>query len=224
MSSNPQPNQSATTPAVGGIDLGLEVVIIPVGDVERAKAFYSGLGWRLDADISAGNGFRVVQFNPPGSACSIQFGTRVTAAPPGSAGLYLVVADLEAARAALMAGGADVSAVFHAGEPGAQFPFADGEGRQPGPDPDHGSYRSFVTFRDPDGNSWLVQEITARLPGRLDAAPTRYDSASVLASALRRAEAAHGEHERRTGKPDPDWPDWYAEFMVREQTGEEPPT
>lgn len=205
-------------------DLKLEVVVVPVSDAERAKAFYGGLGWRPDADLSFDNGVRIIQFTPPGSGCSIQFGTGITTAPPGSAhGLYLVVTDIEAARAELAAGGASVSEVFHAATPGAQFRTDDTSGRAPGADPDHRSYRTFATFEDPDGNSWLLQEITARLPGRIDPALTSYGSAGDLAGALRRAAAAHGEHEKRIGAADPNWPDWYAEFMVRELAGQDPP-
>jgi catechol 2,3-dioxygenase-like lactoylglutathione lyase family enzyme len=206
------------------VDLKLEVVVIPVADVDRAKRFYQALRWRLDADFPFDNGFRVVQLTPPGSGCSIQFGTKITSAAPGSAqGLYLIVSDIQAARDELIAGGADVSAVFHAGTPGAQFQPDGASGRVTGPAPEQASYRTFATFSDPDGNSWLLQEITARLPGRIDAAETAFASASDLASALRRAAAAHGEHEKRTGVADADWPDWYAAYMVAEQAGVELP-
>jgi catechol 2,3-dioxygenase-like lactoylglutathione lyase family enzyme len=203
----------------------LEAVVIPVADADRAKAFYAGLGWRLDADFAFGNGFRVVQLTPPGSGCSIQFGTGITSAAPGSArGLYLIVADIAAARAALVARGAEVGEVFHPETPGAQFrPDAAG-GRASGPSPDRASYRSFATFGDPDGNGWLLQEVTARLPGRVDAAGTTFASLTELAAALRRAAAAHGGHEKRFGRPDADWPDWYAEPIVREQAGKELPS
>jgi catechol 2,3-dioxygenase-like lactoylglutathione lyase family enzyme len=208
----------------GRVDLKLEVVVIPVADVDRAKEFYGGLGWRLDADFPFDNGFRVVQYTPPGSGCSVQFGAKMTSAEPGSAkGLYLIVADIASARDDLVAHGADVSEVFHAGTPGAQFQ-TDGSGRLSGPAPDRASYFSFATFSDPDGNSWLLQEITTRLAGRIDAAETAYASTADLASALRRAEAAHGEHEQRTGERDEDWPDWYAAYMVAEQAGAELPT
>jgi len=207
------------------VDLKLEVVVIPVSDVDRSKEFYGKLGWRLDADFPFDNGFRVVQFTPPGSGCSIQFGTQITSAAPGSArGLYLIVANVEAARGELAAAGAEVSEVFHAGAPGAQFRLDGTNNRVAGPAPDHASYGSFATFSDPDGNGWLLQEITNRLPGRIDAAETTFASAADLASALRRAEAAHGEHEKRTGQRDENWPGWYAEYMVREQSGEELPT
>jgi catechol 2,3-dioxygenase-like lactoylglutathione lyase family enzyme len=207
------------------VDLKFEAVVIPVADADRAKAFYAGLGWRLDADFSFDNGFRVVQFTPPGSPCSVQFGTKITGAPPGSAhGLYLIVSDIHAGRAELMSRGAKVSEVFHSGTPGAQLDPEGSTGRLSGPDPDHQSYNTFASFEDPDGNSWLLQEITHRLPGRLDPDNTAYSSADDLAGALRRAASAHGEHEKRIGKADPDWPDWYAKFMVAEQSGQEPPT
>jgi len=207
----------------GTIDLKLEVVVIPVADVDRAKEFYGSLGWRLDADFPFDNGFRVVQFTPPGSGCSIQFGTSMTSAAPGSAqGLYLIVGDVEAARDELAAHGAEVSEVFHPVSPGAQFQ-RDGSGRESGPAADHQSYSSFATFSDPDGNGWLLQEVTTRLPGRVDA-ETTFASAPDLASALRRAAAAHGEHEKRIGEADENWPDWYAGYMVAEQAGEELPT
>jgi catechol 2,3-dioxygenase-like lactoylglutathione lyase family enzyme len=212
-----------TSPHAGTVDLKLEVVVIPVADVDRSKAFYSGLGWRLDADFPFDNGFRVVQLTPPGSGASVQFGSNITTAAPGSAqGLYLIVSDIAAARADLAAGGADVSEVFHSGSPGAQFQ-ADGTGRVSGPDPAHQSYSSFVTFSDPDGNTWLLQEVTTRLPGRVDPVETVFASATDLADAMRRASAAHGEHETRTGQADANWPAWYAEYMVKEQSGEELP-
>ena len=213
-----------TVPGRAVADLKLEVVVIPVSDVDRAKEFYVGLGWRLDADFSFDSGFRIVQITPPGSGCSIQFGTKITSAAPGSAhGLYLVVFDIEAARDELVACGADVSEVFHPGTPGAQFQSDATAGRVNGPAPDHASYRSFATFSDPDGNGWLLQEITARLPGRVDAAETAYASVADLADAMRRAEAAHGEHEQRTGEADANWPDWYAAYMAAEQAGAELP-
>ncbi len=206
------------------MDMKLEVAVIPVSDADRAKEFYGRLGWRLDADFPFDNGFRVVQFTPPGSGSSIQFGTRITSAEPGSAqGLYLVVPDIEAARDELAAHGAEVSEVFHAGTPGAQFQPDGTSGRVSGRAPDHASYGSFATFSDPDGNGWLLQEVTTRLPGRIDAAETAFASTADLASALQRAAAAHGEHEKRIGKADPDWPDWYAAYMVAEQAGTELP-
>ena len=226
MSSTPVAGQSATgTPREVTADMKLEVVVIPVSDADRAKEFYESLGWRLDADFPFDNGFRVVQFTPPGSPCSIQFGTRITSAAPGSAqGLYLVVSEMQAARDALVARGVDVSEVFHAELPGAQFQPDGDEGRISGPGPDGGSYRTFATWSDPDGNGWLMQEITTRLPGRIDAQGTAFASLSDLANAMRRAEAAHGEHEKRTGERDENWPDWYAAYMIAEQTGAEPPT
>jgi catechol 2,3-dioxygenase-like lactoylglutathione lyase family enzyme len=203
------------------LDMNLEAIVIPVADVDRAKEFYGKLGWRLDADFPFDNGFRVVQFTPAGSGCSVQFGTNITSAAPGSAhGLYLIVPDIEAARDELVACGVEVSKVFHAGTPGAQFQPDGTSGRVGGPAPDHGSYRSFATFSDPDGNGWLLQEITTRLPGRIDLAETAFASANDLASALRRAEAAHGQHEKRIGQSDANWPDWYASYMVAEQAGE----
>jgi catechol 2,3-dioxygenase-like lactoylglutathione lyase family enzyme len=207
------------------VDMKLEVVIIPVSDVDRAKQFYGGLGWRLDADFPFDNGVRIVQFTPPGSGGSIQFGAKVTSAAPGSAqGLYLIVSDIEAARGELTACGAQVSEVFHAGTPGAQFQPDSASGRASGPAPDHASYGSFATFSDPDGNGWLLQEVTARLPGRIDAAETAFASTTDLANAMRRASAAHGEHEKRIGKADANWPDWYAAYMAAEQAGTELPT
>jgi catechol 2,3-dioxygenase-like lactoylglutathione lyase family enzyme len=206
------------------MDMKLEVVVIPVSDVDRAKEFYANLGWRLDADFRFDNGFRVVQFTPPGSGTSIQFGTKVTEVAPGSAqSLYLVVSDVAAAREALIARGAGVSEVFHPGAPGAHFQPDGSSDRLSGPAPDHLSYRSYATFRDPDGNSWLLQEVTTRLAGRIDSNVTAFASVSDLASALRRAAAAHGEHEKRTGQRDENWPDWYAAYMVAEQAGTELP-
>jgi catechol 2,3-dioxygenase-like lactoylglutathione lyase family enzyme len=207
--------------SVARVDLKFEAVVISVADVDCAKEFYAKLGWRLDADFAFDNGFRVVQFTPPGSGCSVQFGAKITPAAPGSAhGLYLIVGDIEAARKELIAHGAQVSEAFHAGTPGAQFQPDGAGGRVGGPAPNHASYSSFATFSDPDGNTWLLQEITTRLPGRVDTAATSFGSASDLAGALRRAAAAHGEHEKRIGAADPNWPDWYAEYMVREQAGQ----
>ena len=210
--------------SVGKVDLKFEAVVIPVSDVDRAKAFYAQLGWRLDADFAFDNGFRVVQFTPPGSGCSVQFGTNITSAAPGSAkGLYLVVSDIEAARIELAAGGAEVGEVFHPGTPGAQFQPDGTSGRVSGRAPEQASYGSFAEFSDPDGNGWLLQEVTTRLPGRIDTAETSFASVNDVAQALRRAAAAHGEHER-TGQPDENWPDWYAAYMVAEQAGEELPS
>jgi catechol 2,3-dioxygenase-like lactoylglutathione lyase family enzyme len=211
-----QTNDPAGGASVGSGDLKLEVVIIAVSDVDRSKAFYEGLGWRLDADI-AGDGFRVVQFTPPGSGCSVGFGRGVTTAAPGSAkGLELVTPDIIAARADLVGRGIDVGEVFHG------FPFP-ASARISGPDPERTSYMSYASFEDPDGNVWLLQEVTARMPGRVDAGETAFVSTADLANALRRAEAAHGEHEKRTGQADANWPDWYASFMVAERHGAELP-
>jgi catechol 2,3-dioxygenase-like lactoylglutathione lyase family enzyme len=205
---------------VKNVDMNLEVVVIPVSDVDRAKEFYGSLGWRLDADVAPRDDFRLVQFTPPGSGCSVQFGTNLTSATPGSAqGLYLVASDIDAARDALVAGGVEASEAFHEGTGGARFDHA-ANARVSGPAPDHKSYGSFVSFSDPDGNEWLVQEVTTRLPGRIDPSAMSFASVNELASALRRASGAHGEHEKRIGKEDPDWPDWYAAYMVAEQAGE----
>jgi predicted enzyme related to lactoylglutathione lyase len=207
------------------VDMKFEAAVIPVSDVDRAKKFYAKLGWRLDADFLFDNGFRVVQFTPPGSGCSIQFGTKITPAAPGSAhGLYLIVSDIVAARSELVARGAKVSEVFHAGTPGAQFQPDGTGGRVGGPAPGHATYGSYATFSDPDGNGWLLQEITNRLPGRVDPAAISFGSAGDLASAFRRAEAAHGQHEKRIGQRDENWPAWYAAYMVAEQAGTELPT
>ena len=213
--------------SVARVATKLEVIVIPVSDVDRAKEFYGRLGWRLDADFASGEDFRVIQFTPPGSGCSVIFGKNVTAAAPGSAqGLYLIVSDIEAARDGLLGRGVKISEVFHgAGSVyvGTDEPYLFGRQRVSGRDPEHGSYRSFASFSDPDGNGWLFQEVTTRLPGRIDPATTTFASANDLASALRRAAAAHGQHEARIGQVDPNWPDWYAEYMVREQAGEDLP-
>jgi catechol 2,3-dioxygenase-like lactoylglutathione lyase family enzyme len=218
------PNSDA---GVAKVDMKFEVVVIPVSDVDRAKEFYGKLGWRLDADYASGQDFRVIQYTPPGSSCSIIFGKNVTPAAPGSAqGLYLIVSDIQAARKALLDRGVEIGEVFHdqAGVySGTDEPYLFGRVRVSGSDAEHRSYRSFASFRDPDGNGWLFQEITTRLPGRIDPATTTFASAKDLASAMRRASAAHGEHEKRIGAADPNWPDWYAEYMVREQAGEELP-
>src|SRR5215203_833400 len=200
------------------MDMKLEVVVIPVSDVDRAKSFYGKLGWRLDADFVVGDAYRGVQFTPPGSPCSIQFGTGAPSAVPGSAsGLYLVVSDIAAARAELVNRGVDVSEVFH----------RDGPGKPAlgGRHPARASYFSYATFNDPDGNEWLLQEVTTRFPGRIDSNATSFASWSNLASAMLRASAAHGEHEKRTGgQRDENWPDWYAAYMVAEQAGKELPS
>ncbi|CAD6547059.1 VOC family protein [Paraburkholderia sabiae] len=205
------------------VDMKLEVVVIPVSDVDRAMQFYAGLGWRLDVDIVRGDDFRVVHFTPAGSQCSILFGKGVTTEAPGSVqGLHLIVSDVEAARAQLVSRGVEVSEIFH--DVGGVFHHAGEEGRLSGAHPERKSYGSFASFNDPDGNGWVFQEVTSRLPGRVDADATTFVSPIELASALRRAAAAHGEHEKRTGKHDDNWPDWYAEYIVREQTGGTLPT
>jgi catechol 2,3-dioxygenase-like lactoylglutathione lyase family enzyme len=216
MSSTHVLDQPATKTPSAHVDLKLEVAVIPVTDVDRAKRFYGDLGWRLDADFVVGDAFRVVQFTPPGSPCSIHFGRGVTPAAPGSARLYLVVSDIVAARAELVRRGADVSEVTHRTGPG--------QAALSGPHPQRQSYASSASFSDPDGNIWLLQEVTARLPGRVDAGDTAFTSATELAGALRRAAGAHGEHEKRIGHHDAEWPDWYAEYMVKEQAGKPLPT
>src|ERR1700691_3114241 len=198
------------------MDVKLEVIVIPVADVDRAKEFYKKLGWRLDADFPFDNGFRVVQFTPPGSGCSVQFGKKITSAAPGSAqGLYLVVSDVEAARKDLVARGIEVSDVFHPGTPGAQFQ-SDGSGRVSGPAPEHATYNSFATFRDSDGNGWLLQEVTTRLPGRglssLDVA--------TLTKLLQEAEKHHSEYEPTA--PKHQRADWYAAQIAARQDGKTP--
>lgn len=213
---------SAPADSKGQLDMKLELVVIPVADVDRAKAFYGRLGWRADGDFAPAADFRIVQFTPPGSGASVIFGRNVTTAAPGSAqGLHLAVSDIEAARAELVARGLDVSETFH--DKGRAFHHGGTAERAIGPDPERRSYGSFVSFSDPDGNGWLLQEITTRIPGRV-APETSFASTGELASALRRAEAAHGKHEARTGQKDPDWPSWYAEYMVREHSGQELPT
>src|SRR5271154_987781 len=200
--------RSNAATAVATVDMKVEVLVIAVSDVERAKEFYSKLGWRLDQTPPG-----IVQFTPHGSWCSVQFGTKLTSAAPGSSKGFLIVSDIGAAREALVAAGIEVGEIFHLGP----------DGPVSGPDPEHRSYRSRAVFSDPDGNVWLLQEITSRLPGRVDAGPTSFSSASDLASALRRAEAAHGAHEKRIGAADANWPDWYAKYMVAEQGGTELP-
>jgi catechol 2,3-dioxygenase-like lactoylglutathione lyase family enzyme len=222
MSTTDNRNDATGMASVKNVDLKLEVVVIPVSDVDRAKEFYDGLGWRLDADFSFDNGFRVVQFTPPGSGASIQFGPNMTSGTPGSVqNLYLIVSDVDAARDELVSHGVEVSEVFHPAAPGAQFD-SDPSGHLAGRSPD--SYSSFASFTDPDGNGWLLQEVTNRLPGRVDPSVTSFGSVSDLASAMRRASAAHGEHEKRIGEADANWPDWYAKYMVAEQAGTELPT
>jgi catechol 2,3-dioxygenase-like lactoylglutathione lyase family enzyme len=211
-SSKQQKNDTTAT----RVDLKFEVAIVPVADVDRAKAFYTKLGWRVDDDIANGDKFRVVQLTPPGSACSISFGKGVTDATPGSFRGGLVVSDIEAAHKDFAAKGISTTEVFH----GSPFSPA---GRISGPDPDRKSYSSFVAFQDPDGNAWIVQEVTRRAPGRIDPTTTTFGSANDLASALRRAAAAHDKFEKRTGQPDASWPDWYAKYVAAEQAGDELP-
>jgi catechol 2,3-dioxygenase-like lactoylglutathione lyase family enzyme len=220
-------SDASGTAGTGSADTRLEVIVIPVSDVDRAKEFYGRLGWRLDADRAVGDNFRLIQFTPAGSGCSVQFGTNLTAAEHGSAqALLLTVTDIEAAHDELVRRGVEVSEVFHCAT-GTACRFRDGDGvfqRVSGPAPDHTSYSSFASFSDPDGNGWLLQEVTARLPGRVDPAATSFGSASDLASAMVRAALAHGQHEKRIGRADRDWPDWYAAYMVAEQAGTELPT
>jgi catechol 2,3-dioxygenase-like lactoylglutathione lyase family enzyme len=210
--------------SLSDIDTRLEVVVLPVSDVDRAKSFYTGLGWRLDADVPGQDGFRVVQVTPPGSPCSVIFGSKITAAEPGSAqGLHLIVADIDIAHAALGSRGAEMSGVFH--DIDGVFHHEGTEGRLPGPHPSRASYGSFAAFNDPDGNGWVLQEVTTRLPGRIDENGAAFTSAGDLSGALRRAAAAHGEHEKSTGgNHDTNWPDWYAEYMIAEQSGGTLPT
>lgn len=202
------------------LDMKLEVVVLPVSDVERAVQFYRQLGWRLDADIADGDS-RIVQFTPPGSGCSILFGTGLTPSAPGAAHL-LIVSDIEAARDELAAKGVETSGVFHDARGG--YNGFDPGARASGPDPQRRSYASYLAFSDPEGNGWLLQEVTTRLPGRIDSGVTSFATASDMASALRRAAAAHGQHEERTGQRDENWPDWYAAWLVAEQSGAAPPT
>jgi catechol 2,3-dioxygenase-like lactoylglutathione lyase family enzyme len=198
---------------MSAIDMKLEVQIIAVSDVDRSKAFYERLGWRLDEDVAPMDGLRIVQFTPPGSGTSVDFGEGITTAAPGSAEATLVVTDIEAAREVLVGRGIDVSDIWH----GPPFPV---EARKPGPDPDRASYGSFFSFTDPDGNVWITQEVTTRRPGRIDAGETGYVSAADLQAALLRAEAAH----RERGGQDEDWAAWYASYMVAEQAGTDLPS
>ena len=221
-------NDATSNSGAAKADMKFEIVIIPVSDVDRAKEFYTKLGWRLDGDFTNGDDWRGIQFTPPGSGCSVIFGKNITPAAPGSAqGLYLIVSDIEAVRKELLDRGVEISEVFHGGDnvfAGPDEPYLFGRIRVSGPDPEHRSYRSFASFRDPDGNGWLLQELTTRLPGRIDSAATTFASANDLASAMRRASVAHGKHEERTGgQRDENWPDWYAAYMVAEQTGKELP-
>jgi catechol 2,3-dioxygenase-like lactoylglutathione lyase family enzyme len=202
--------------AAARVDMKLEVALIPVSDVNHAKEFYTRLGWRLDDDIVAGDDFRVVQMTAPGSGCSVSFGKGLTPAAPGSFRGGLIVSDIEAAHKELVARGINASEVFH----GSPFSPA---GRISGPDPERQSYRSYVAFEDPDGNAWIVQEVTRRAPGHIDPAATTFGSANDLAGALRRAAVAHGEHEKRIGQRDGNWFAWYASYIAAEQAGTELP-
>jgi catechol 2,3-dioxygenase-like lactoylglutathione lyase family enzyme len=198
------------------VDMKLEVVVVPVANVDRAKEFYTGLGWREDADFAPAPDYRVVQVTPPGSDCSVIFGAGITSAAPGSAeGLILAVADIETARQEFAARGVDVGEVFHPAD--GVFIHAGGAERAPGPAPDRSSYGSYLSFTDPDGNGWFVQEVTTRRPGRVDPGRAAYDSSADLAEALRRAEAAHGKHEAELGERDENWPDWYAQYLIEER-------
>lgn len=222
------PTIQAAEPAIpiapaGQIDMKLEVIVLPVSDVGRAFAFYSKLGWRVDADIATPGGGRILQFTPPGSPCSILIGTGLTPSPPGSTQfVHLIVTDIETARAELAAHGVEASEIYHDATGG--YNRFDPAVRAEGPDPSRRSYASFVTFSDPDGNGWVLQEITNRFPGRIDSGVTSFASSADLAAALRRAATAHGEHEKRTGAADPAWADWYAAHMVAEQMGAPLPT
>ena len=201
------------TTGAARVDMKFEVALIPISDVDRAKEFYTRLGWRLDADDVVGNEFRIVQLTPPGSGCSVSFGMGVTAAAHGSLRGALIVSDIEAAHEELVAKGVNASEVFHGS------PFS----RISGPDPERQSYSSYVSFEDPDGNVWVVQEVTRRLPGRVNPAMTTFASVNDLASAMRRAATAHVEHEKRNGQRDSNWPEWYAAYMAAERVGTEPP-
>jgi predicted enzyme related to lactoylglutathione lyase len=206
-------NVATSQAGAAGIDMKLEVLVIPVSDVDRAKEFYQRVGWRLNIDRSTGEDFRLVQFTPPGSCCSVHFGKNVTTAAPGSSKAFLIVADIVAARDQLVAAGAAVGEFFHDGP----------EGRGSGLHPQRLSYRSRALFSDPDGNVWHMQEVSVRDPKRSEPGATSFSSATNLASALRRAEAAHGEHEKRTGQHDANWADWYAAYIVAEQSGADLP-
>ena len=203
-------------------DMKFEIAVIPVSDVARAKEFYANLGWRFDAEFTNGSDFHVIQFTPPGSGASVIFGKNVTPAKPGSSqGLYLIVSDIEAARKELLARGVKVSEVFHGGDnvhTGTDEPYLFGSVRVSGLDPQRRTYHSFASFSDPDGNGWVLQEVTNRLPGRVEG-DTTFASVSDLAATLRRVAAAHGDHEKLTGEHDLNWPDWYAEYIVNEQAG-----
>jgi catechol 2,3-dioxygenase-like lactoylglutathione lyase family enzyme len=217
---------AASTAEAAVVDMKLEVVVIPVSDVDRAKEFYSRLGWRLDADVATAEDFRLIQFTPPGSGCSVQFGSNLTSAAPGSLqSTYLIVSDIATARDELAKSDVEITDVFHCATGFAcRFGGAAAPGRVGGRGPDDGSYSSFASFSDPDGNTWLLQEVTTRLPGRIESSGTAFASVGDLADAMRRASVAHGEHEKRIDEADPDWPGWYAAYMVAEQAGTELPT
>jgi catechol 2,3-dioxygenase-like lactoylglutathione lyase family enzyme len=218
--SNTQMRADTLTTSGGeqGVDMKFEIVVVPVSDVDRAKQFYTSLGWKLDVDIVKDDGFRVVHFTPAGSQCSVLFGTGVTTQAPGSMqGLHLIVSDVEKARAVLVDRGIEVSEVFH--DAGGLFHHAGTEGRVNGAHPKRSSYGSFASFSDPDGNGWVFQEVTTRLPGRVREHDTTFTSPIELAGALRRAAAAHGDHEKQTCQRDQNWADWYADYICREQAG-----
>jgi catechol 2,3-dioxygenase-like lactoylglutathione lyase family enzyme len=221
MSTTEARTNATSDPNAGKIDMKLETVVIPVSDVDRAKQFYESLGWRLDADLGGGD-FRIVQLTPPGSGCSVQFGKGLTSAAPGAAQNLLVVSDIEAAHTELVGDGVQGAEVFHDGAGG--YDRWTRDIRATGPDPERRTYASFAEFTDPDGNLWQLQEITNRLPGRVDPTTTVYTSVGDVTGALKRAAAAHGEHEKRTGQADENWPEWYASYMVAEATGAELPT
>jgi catechol 2,3-dioxygenase-like lactoylglutathione lyase family enzyme len=218
-----QTSEVSSSNAVSKLDYKFEIVVLPVSDVDRAKEFYANLGWRFDIDSGSHGDYRLVQFTPPGSGCSIIFGKNITSAAPGSLqGLYLIVSDIKTAHQDLLSRGVEISEAFHGDNgvyDGTNEPFLFGRLRVAGPDPGRGSYRSYASFQDPDGNRWLLQEVTTRLPGHMDPTVTNFASINDLVGALERASAAHGQHEERIGKVDKDWPRWYAEYIVNEQSG-----
>jgi catechol 2,3-dioxygenase-like lactoylglutathione lyase family enzyme len=202
----------------GARDMKLEVLVLPVSDVDRAMQFYGNLGWRLDMDFARDKIFRVVQFTPPGSQCSIIFGSGITSAKPGSAqGLCLVVSDIFATRSALAERGVEISEVFH--DAGGIFFHDKGKDRVAGPAPERRSYGSYASFNDPDGNGWVFQEVTTRLPGHVDTNDAIFTSPIELAGALRRAASAY---EKRKSGEGADWALWHADYIVQEQSGKQP--
>jgi predicted enzyme related to lactoylglutathione lyase len=208
--------------SVSKADMKFELVVMPVADVDRAKRFYAALGWRLDIDFAANGRYRVVQFTPPGSACSIIFGIGITPAGPGSVqGLYLIVSDIDVARADLIKRGVKVSEPFY--DTGGVFHHLNGEGVVTGLQPQRRSYGTFTSFSDPDGNGWFLQEVTSRLPGHEFSSAVEFTSSTELARALQRAATAHHEHEQRIGKTDDNWPAWYADYICAEQGGKSLP-